>query len=283
MASRAEEEGIITLRNRSGEDESNDRDECSDSTFQRDSDGVQCSSWHCKSSLEKRTATASCGGVFRHQTLPQPLTTPCPPEPKPSTSTAAVASERLPELKSSWMSDSELRTIVKIPNYLAEAMADAVSSKGTLDLAMLPTSSLAVADHATPSCPVLVFINSRSGGLLGPNLFIHLSELISPLQVYDLARTAPGDVLVHGLGLLEKLAEAGDACAQATRTNLRIMVAGGDGTVGWVLSDVDALHSTKPNAHLPPVGIIPLGTGNDLSRSFGWVCEVKSLSSFVHC
>ncbi len=43
-------------------------------------------------------------------------------------------------------------------------------------------------------------------------------------QVYDLARTAPGDVLVHGLGLLEKLAEAGDACAQATRTNLRIMV-----------------------------------------------------------
>lgn len=59
-------------------------------------------------------------------------------------------------------------------------------------------------------------------------------------------------------------------------------MAGGDGTVGWVLSDVDALHSTKPNAHLPPVGIIPLGTGNDLSRSFGWVCEVKSLSSFVH-
>jgi hypothetical protein len=224
MASRAEEEGIITLRNSSGEDESNDRDECSDSTFQRDSDGVQCSSWHCKSSLEKRTATASCGGVFRHQTLPQSLTTPCPLEPEPSTSTAAVASEPLPELKSSWMSDSELRTIVKIPNYLAEAMADAVSSKGSLDLAMLPTSSLAAADHAVPSCPVLVFINSRSGGLLGPNLFIHLSELISPLQVYDLARTAPGDVLVHGLGLLEKLAEAGDACAQATRTNLRIMV-----------------------------------------------------------
>lgn len=94
MTSRTEEEGIITLRNRSGEDESNDRDECSDSTFQRDSDGVQCSPWHCKSSLEKRAATASCGGVFRHQTLPQPLTTPCPPEPEPSTSTAAVASER---------------------------------------------------------------------------------------------------------------------------------------------------------------------------------------------
>ncbi len=95
----------------------------------------------------------------------------------------------VPELKSSWMSDSELRTIVKIPNYLAEAMADAVSSKGSLDLAMLPTSSLAAADHATPSCPVLVFINSRSGGLLGPNLFIHLSELISPLQVSNFSFT----------------------------------------------------------------------------------------------
>ena len=47
-------------------------------------------------------------------------------------------------------------------------------------------------------------------------------------------------------------------------------VAGGDGTVGWVLGALAELfvHKREP---VPPTGIIPLGTGNDLSRSFDWV------------
>jgi len=48
-------------------------------------------------------------------------------------------------------------------------------------------------------------------------------------------------------------------------------VAGGDGTVGWVLSSVGELQNISSGS-VPPCGVVPLGTGNDLSRSFGWVC-----------
>lgn len=49
-----------------------------------------------------------------------------------------------------------------------------------------------------------------------------------------------------------------------------MQVAGGDGTVGWVLSSVAELERND-EFKIPPVGVIPLGTGNDLSRSFRWV------------
>lgn len=54
------------------------------------------------------------------------------------------------------------------------------------------------------------------------------------------------------------------------RTALLEQVAGGDGTVGWVLGSLGELKK-QGREPFPPVGVIPLGTGNDLSRSFGWV------------
>lgn len=50
------------------------------------------------------------------------------------------------------------------------------------------------------------------------------------------------------------------------RVQCRILVAGGDGTVGWILNEI-VRKNIKP---LPEVSIMPIGTGNDLSRVLNW-------------
>jgi diacylglycerol kinase (ATP) len=47
-----------------------------------------------------------------------------------------------------------------------------------------------------------------------------------------------------------------------------ILACGGDGTVGWVLSALD--ESQMQYMDFVSVGVIPLGTGNDMARFLGW-------------
>lgn len=76
-------------------------------------------------------------------------------------------------------SDIELKKMVMIPEYLAKDMVNAVDTQG----AAYPEGPPGGAVNEAPTCPLLVFINSRSGGRLGPELKTHFIELISPHQV----------------------------------------------------------------------------------------------------
>ncbi|KAJ9472021.1 Diacylglycerol kinase 1 [Diplonema papillatum] len=96
--------------------------------------------------------------------------------------------------------------------------------------------------------PLLAFVNSKSGGGQGRVIKQRLYGLLCPAQVVDLSVTKPEEALRP----YRRMARA------------MILVCGGDGTVGWILSAMSSLGMQAP------VSIMPLGTGNDLARQLGW-------------
>lgn len=134
-----------------------------------------------------------------------------------------------------------------------------------------------------PECPVLVFINSKSGGQLGGDLLTTYRTLLNKTQVYDLREEAPDKVLHMIYRNLERLKFNGDEFAAEIEKRLKIIVAGGDGTASWLLGVVSDLKLAQP----PPIATVPLGTGNNLPFSFGWGkknpgTDSRSVKSFLN-
>ncbi|KAL6189122.1 hypothetical protein ACLB2K_040512 [Fragaria x ananassa] len=173
----------------------------------------------------------------------------------------------------------DLKKKLLMPTYIRFAMRDSIRLKdhtagdsglpGSHDLVAVPSEENGGEDAVAPEMPVVVFINPKSGGRHGPMLKERLQLLMGEEQVFDLSDVKPHEFVQYGLGCLEHLSEHGDKCAKECRQKIRVMVAGGDGTVGWVLGCLSELQK-QGREPVPPVGVIPLGTGNDLSRSFGW-------------
>ncbi|KAK7257479.1 hypothetical protein RIF29_31492 [Crotalaria pallida] len=121
-------------------------------------------------------------------------------------------------------------------------------------------------DRYVPKSPVLVFVNSKSGGQLGGDLLTTYRALLNQKQVFDLGEQAPDKVLRTIYANLENLKLRGDQFAIKTMERLKLIVAGGDGTAGWLLGVVCDLKLSHP----PPIATVPLGTGNNLPFAFGW-------------
>ena len=92
--------------------------------------------------------------------------------------------------------------------------------------------------------PILVFINRKSGGKMGRSLMKSLRRVLHYAQICDLSIQKPS----YFFNLFKNVPLSG------------IVVCGGDGTISWVM-DEQRKHRVYNNTS---IGIIPIGTGNDL-------------------
>ncbi|KJE96781.1 diacylglycerol kinase 1 [Capsaspora owczarzaki ATCC 30864] len=152
---------------------------------------------------------------------------------------AAAAAADLEEDSSMVVDEKEFNPII-IPNSAVRAV-EPVSAGGNKYAITLPQDCT----------PVIVFVNRKSGGQEGGRLISILQRRLHECQIWDLGQGGPRPGLLQFREIAHK-----------------VLVCGGDGTVGWVLSEMDKIDYAP--LQQPPVAILPMGTGNDLSRVLGW-------------
>ena len=132
-------------------------------------------------------------------------------------------------------------------------------------LPMLPEHTLQTIEGT--QIPLLIFVNSRSGGRKGETVMDNCCKWYGEAQVCDLARVREGGPPPEAL-LRQHIHVPG----------CRVLVAGGDGTCGWILNAITKVctEARRDVGATMPIGVMPLGTGNDLSRALGWGSGYKT-------
>nr|CAD7257601.1 unnamed protein product [Timema shepardi] len=131
------------------------------------------------------------------------------------------------------------------------------SSQASTIKKQFPKSSIAILKIQQP-IRLKFKANHKSGNNDGERVLSMFRHLLNPAQVVDLADRSPETAL--------------EWCSLLGGVKTTVLVAGGDGTLAWVLNAIESLK-LEP---VPSVAIVPLGTGNDLSRVLGWGKEYTS-------
>lgn len=105
------------------------------------------------------------------------------------------------------------------------------------------------------SVRLLLFVSVKSGGGLGQTLADYLF-CDQSVKIFRL----PGEA--HEWTKLDK--------SILHNKDLKVVIAGGDGSVNWIVSLLAQYYGSDSSKFRPPVAVIPLGTGNDLSRTLSW-------------
>lgn len=152
----------------------------------------------------------------------------------------------------------------KCRNYVDKECDFGRYSKSIIPPACVKYPPLGINSLPSHVSPILVFINPKSGGQTGLMALMAFNSLLNPVQVIN-CLDSPRDHL-RSLNCLKRV---------------KILVAGGDGSVSWVLKllyDDEIWPGEKP-----PVGIFPMGTGNDLSNVLNWGVGLTSKASENLC
>ena len=120
---------------------------------------------------------------------------------------------------------------------------------------LMPPSELTTIEGT--DVPLLVFINSRSGGRKGAAVINNYYKWFGEVQVCDLARVREGGPPPEVL--LSRYVD---------RPGCRVLVGGGDGTCGWLLNAITKVctEARRDVGSTLPIAVMPLGTGNDLCK-----------------
>jgi len=132
-------------------------------------------------------------------------------------------------------------------------------------MARTSTSSSSRAVRQVKTVPVFLLVNPKSGGHRG-------SKLMRVPQPFDVEVSASCTASLRIYDMLEGPSGEKPGFVQlkeATRLGpVRMVVAGGDGTVLWALEEAEK-HGVDTR-HQVMLAVLPLGTGNDFSRFAGW-------------
>lgn len=93
--------------------------------------------------------------------------------------------------------------------------------------------------------PIVVFINQKSGGRKGKRIYESMKEILDHSQICDICN----------LEMVSKTFIRYKNCSD----RLKLLCYGGDGTVNWLLKQLQLYNLTHAG-----IGLIPIGTGNDL-------------------